>query len=209
MKEKLLKWKFKLESKRDFSYNSNITKKLTASQSEALNKVKKSNISLLYWVTWAWKTEIYVNLIKDELEKWGSVLLLVPEIILTSQLQDYIVDVFWNDVIVLNSSVTDATKTKNRIDLFLWKARLVIWTRSAIFYPYKDLSLVIVDEEHDDSYISWESPRYDSVEILEHYSHLLWFNLLLASWTPKASHVHNFLSKWYNFVNLTDEIKKS
>jgi primosomal protein N' (replication factor Y) len=106
-------------------------------------------------------------------------LFLIPEIILTNQLSDKIKNIFWNEVLILNSTVTEATKTKNWISMNNNDAKIIIWTRSALFYPYNNLWLIIIDEEHDNSYISDSSPRYNTIEVAEKITELNWNMLLL------------------------------
>lgn len=208
--EKIDKNKFEFKASSKLNYNNNITKSLTPGQKEAYNQIKETdkNKILLFWITGSGKTEIYINLINDTLKSQKQVLLLVPEIILTSQVATNIQEVFWENVAILNSSVSRAKKTDIWQKIYSWDLKIIVWTRSSIFYPYSDLWLIIVDEEHDNSYISDSAPRYDSIEVVSKISDLLNIKLILASWTPAVSHMYKAIKEKYEIVNLFEEIKK-
>lgn len=199
LKDKLLKDKFSLDTseKEIFSYDFNFDKTLNTFQQKIYEDISKENHKniLFYGVTWSWKTEVYIKLIKDYIEKGKQVLLLVPEIILTNQLWERIKKVFWKEVFVITSDISDAKKTSMWVDISLWNAKIIVWTRSALFYPYDDLGLIIIDEEHDESYISDSSPRYKSDEIALEISRLNWVKVILWSWTPSIKNMYKAL-KW-------------
>jgi primosomal protein N' (replication factor Y) len=207
---KLEKNKLKLETKNTYNYSFNTNKALTAHQAEVLEKINNSNNNkiLLFWVTGSGKTEIYVNLIKNALDENKQALILVPEIILTSQIANYIKNVFWEDVIIITSDTSEAQKTKYFIDIEQNKAKIIIWTRSALFYPYDNLDIIIIDEEHDDSYLSKDTPRYDWVLTAMKMSDIYNCRLLLASATPKTTHLYKTNSWELELVNLIEEYKK-
>lgn len=207
--EKIEKKKFEFKETKILNYNKNITKSLTENQNKAYQTIKetaKKNI-LLFGITGSGKTEIYINLIKDCIEAGKQVLLLVPEIILTSQVATNIREVFWENVAILNSSISRAKKTDIWQNIYTWNIKVIVWTRSALFYPYKDLWLIIVDEEHDNSYISDSAPRYDAVEVATKLAWLLDIKLILASGTPAAKHMYKAIKEKYEIVNLFEEIK--
>lgn len=206
LKEKIEKLKFDLTSKKDLIYTFNYNKNLTTHQQEALKKIEisKKNV-LFYWVTWAWKTEVYINLVKKNLDLWKQSLILVPEIILTNQIFERFKEIFWNDVIIINSSISEATKTKNRIDIYNNNAKIIIWTRSALFYPYKNLWIIIIDEEHDLSYKSETSPRIDAREVAIEICKLNNSRLVLASWTPSIKNMYRAIKWDFEIINLLKE----
>lgn len=207
---KILKNKFQIKKDlKDLDYTFDYKKTLNSSQKEVYEKIINStkNKFLLYWVTWSWKTEIYINLIKNYLDNWKQTLLLVPEIILTNQIFERIKKVFGKEVLILNSTVSEAKKTKYWELIHQNKAKVIIWTRSSLFYPYNNLWLIIIDEEHDNSYISDNTPRYDGIEVALKIGELNNIKVLLSSWTPKINHLYNFL-KWKDEVlNLFQEYK--
>jgi primosomal protein N' len=204
---KIINWKLDLTKIKEYKYNyiSNIT--LSKEQERAYKEIVKSKNSkiLFYWLTWSWKTEIYIKLIQDYLEKWKQTLFLIPEIILTNQLSRKIINVFWNDVIIINSTITDATKTKYWLDINSWNAKIIIWTRSAIFYPFNNLWLIIIDEEHDNSYISDSSPRYNTIEVANKINEINWNKLILGSWTPSINSMYKGVKWEYKIINLLEK----
>lgn len=205
MRDKLNKWKFALKDF-EMSYSYNNSKTLTKDQSEVLKKLEQKGKYLLHWVTGSWKTEVYVNVVKNNVDNGLQTLLMVPEIILTNQVLEYVNNVFWDDVIVLNSAVTEATKTKNWIKIYNWQAKIIVWTRSSLFYPYQNLWAIIIDEEHDDSYISSDTPRYDSIEIASKIAEIKGALLLLWSGTPKVEHMFRALKWEFELIQLLKEI---
>ncbi|MDD3646043.1 MAG: DEAD/DEAH box helicase family protein [Candidatus Gracilibacteria bacterium] len=182
-------------------------KPLSPSQQKAYDEIIKSdkNKILLHGITGSGKTEIYIHLIKDYLDKGKQTLLLIPEIILTNQLADRLKQVFGEDIIVLNSSVSEAKKTNYWLDIESGNAKLIIGTRSALFYPYNNLGLIIVDEEHDNSYISDSSPRYNGIEVAEKITELNGNKLLLGSGTPSVKSMYRALKGEYKLVNLFEK----
>ena len=134
---------------------------------ELLND-SSAEAALLCGVTGSGKTSVYIRLIDDVLKAGKSAILLVPEISLTPQMIRTFSGYFGNSVAVLHSSLS----TGERYDE--WKrakngeARLVIGTRSAVFAPFEDLGLIIIDEEHDSSYKSEANPKYQAKEIAKY-----------------------------------------
>jgi primosomal protein N' (replication factor Y) len=136
-----------------------------------------------------------------------QVLILVPEIILWNQVGERFKEVFWEKVIIINSLISAATKTKYWQDIHSWDAKLIIGTRSSLFYPYKDLALIIQDEEHDSSYISDNSPRYRSTEVIQKISSLLWIKVIYASGTPSVEKMYQ-AKKWESNLKLLSLLEK-
>ncbi len=207
--EKLEKNKFQFSYIKNFNYTFEYHKHLNQAQENVYNKIITSNKLkfLLYWVTWSGKTEIYIHLIKKYLDEWKQSLLLVPEIILTNQIFERIKKVFWEEVIILNSTVSQAKRTKYWEAIYQNKAKIIIGTRSALFYPYHSLWIIIVDEEHDNSYISDNAPRYDAIEVSEKISEWNQIKLLLWSGTPKINHLYRWLQWDFEVLNLFEEYK--
>ena len=223
LREKIKKNKFKappsppLEGGIEVSkYNFNFNKKLSKKQEEIFEKIappspplkggsRKNNKFLLHWITGSWKTEIYIKLIKKQLDNWKQSLLLIPEIILTNQLEERLKKVFWENILVINSSITESLKTKAWISIYQNQAKIIIWTRSALFYPYSDLWLIIIDEEHDSSYISDKAPRYNSIEVANKIIDLYWNKLLLASWTPSIKSMYMAVKGKYQLLKLLEK----
>lgn len=201
LREKVVKTTLKFESKSEYSYSYLNNNSLTISQQEAYNTIKWANKPvLLFGLTWSGKTEIYIQIIKNNLDRWEQTLLLIPEIILWNQIADKIKKIFGEDVLVLNSTVTEAKRTKYWMDIYHNNAKIIVWTRSALFYPYSNLVSIIIDEEHDKSYISDNTPRYDSREVAEQ----MWVPLVLGSGTPSIKSMYA-TQKWkYQLVQLLE-----
>lgn len=207
--EKIKKDKFSLEKIGKYNYTFSEKLILSKKQQEIYENIldKKENKFLLYWITWSWKTEIYIKLIEKYLKENKQILLLIPEIILTNQISNRLKKVFWKDIIVLNSTISPAKKTNYFIDIYSWNAKIIVWTRSAIFYPFSDLWLIIIDEEHDNSYKSDQAPRYNSLEIAEKITKLNKNKLILASWTPSINSMYRALKWDFKVLYLLEKFK--
>lgn len=205
---KIVKNKFHLSEKlTDFIYTFHYKKTLNIYQKQVFDDIIQSdkNKFLLYGVTGSGKTEIYIQLIQHYLSLWKQSLLLVPEIILTNQIFERIKKVFGPEVIILNSTVAEAKKTLYWDMIYQNKAKIIVGTRSAIFYPYNNLWIIIVDEEHDNSYISDTTPRYDAIEVVTQISQLNNTKLVLWSGTPKINHIYKYLQWEGTVLNLFHE----
>lgn len=205
---KVIKEKLDFEKTNQYNYNFNLKFNLSDKQQEIFDKIvneEKNNKFMLHWITWSWKTEIYIKLIERYIKNEKQVLLLIPEIILTNQISKRLIKVFWKNILVLNSTVTDAKKTQYFLDINSSNAKIIIWTRSSLFYPYNNLWLIIVDEEHDNSYISDQSPRYNAIEIANKITDLNWNKLLLASWTPSINSMYKALKWDYKLLSLLEK----
>ena len=143
-----------------------LVKKLTVAQETAYNDIlmsmMKHQVTLLHGVTSSGKTEIYIHLIQRELEQHRQVLYLLPEIALTVQMMDRLRRVFGNRLGIYHSKYSDAERVE------IWQKQLsahpydvILGARSAVFLPFQNLGLVIIDEEHETSYKQQDpAPRY-------------------------------------------------
>lgn len=210
LKEKLINNKLDFLKTWDYRYNFDFDKSLTKNQEIVFQDIidSRENKFLLFWVTWSWKTEIYIKLIQHYINQDKQVLLLIPEIILWNQIYKKICQVFWDDVLLLNSTVSEAKKTNYFLDIYHNKAKIILWTRSALFSPYSSLWLIIIDEEHDNSYVSDQSPRYNSVEIANKITEINNNKMLLASWTPSINSMYKAVKWEYKLLNLLEKYKK-
>lgn len=145
------------------------------------------NEILLHGITGSGKTEIYMQLIDYVLRTGKNAIVLVPEISLTPQIVNRFLNRFGNIIAVLHSrlSIGERLDEFNRINR--GEAKIVIGARSAIFAPLKNIGIVIVDEEHDSSYKSEMSPKYDAKEVAKKICEANKCILLLASATPSIS----------------------
>jgi primosomal protein N' (replication factor Y) len=194
--------------------NSNIedSKELNIHQSKTLNEViesfKKQSITLLKGVTSSGKTEIYVKLIENALKLNKQVLYLVPEIALTSQLVSRLKLYFGNQISVYHSRYSNNERVEvwqhvlNGSD----KAKVILGARSAIFLPFNNLGLVIVDEEHEASYKQFDpAPRYHARDAAIVLASNFGAKTLLGSATPSVESYYNAtISKKYGLAVLNE-----
>lgn len=185
---------------------------LSAAQEEAYSKIKeifyKGKPALLHGVTGSGKTEIYMKLAQETLERGKNVLYLVPEIALSRQLEDRISETF-PELLVFHSGETMsrkrevATVLRHAGEPSKGKGYVVLGTRSAIFLPHKDLGLVIVDEEHDTSYKQDSpAPRYNGRETAIMMAKIFGANVILGSATPSLESLYNCSVGRYGLVTL-------
>ncbi|MDR1614552.1 MAG: primosomal protein N' [Campylobacteraceae bacterium] len=138
---------------------------LTAEQRQAFEFAKSHKMSLIFGDTGSGKSEIYIALICDALSQGKNALFLLPEIGLTPQLEARL-KVFFGDLVVLwHSKLTKKRKTEILSAINEGRARVILGARSALFLPLYDTELIIVDEEHDESYKSNSAPRYNARDI--------------------------------------------
>ncbi len=157
---------------------------------------------LLNGVTGSGKTEIYIKLAR-EAESGGSVLYLVPEIALSRQLEERLRDYFGDKLICFHSSITAASKEKACERLRSSDGWIVLGTRSAVFLPFRKLSLVIVDEEHDRSYKQDSpAPRYNGRDTAALLASIHGCPLLTGSATPSFESIYNCSTGRYAEVRL-------
>lgn len=144
---------------------------LTAEQKQAIRKISdavdegKYKGILLKGVTGSGKTEVYLRAARHVLEHNGSVLILVPEIALTDQMTSYFADAFGDEVVFIHSNLSKGERYNNRMRISNGESNIIIGSRSAIFMPFKNLKLIVVDEEYDSSYKQGETPRYNGRDV--------------------------------------------
>ena len=165
--------------------------KLTNEQEDAFNQVAEAidkkiyQQFLLFGVTGSGKTEIYLQLIDKVVKEEKSAIVLVPEISLTPQMLDRFISRFGKDKIaVLHSKLSVGERHDEWERIKEGNAKIVIGARSAIFAPVNNLGIIIIDEEHDSSYKSEASPKYNAKEVAEKIAKEQNIPLLLGSATP-------------------------
>ena len=197
-------------------------KTLDIQQSRALTAIQraweKTPVTLLHGVTSSGKTEVYIHLIDQALKQGKQVLYLVPEIALTTQLTDRLRAVFGDQLLVYHSKFSNA----ERVEIYNQvkgdeamrrrgeeaKGMVILGARSAIFLPFNDLGLIIVDEEHEPSYKQQDpAPRYHarSAAIMMAY----WYGakVLLGTATPSIESYYNALSGKYGLVEMKERFQ--
>ena len=188
-------------------------KPLSLPQQEAYNQIQfaflQKPVTLLHGVTSSGKTEIYIHLIQQVLDKKQQVLYLLPEIALTVQMMDRLHRVFGNRLGIYHSKYADAERVE------IWQKQLsknpydvILGARSAVFLPFQHLGLVIVDEEHETSYKQQDPmPRYHARSAAIVLAQSLGAKVLLGTATPCAETWHNAQTGKYGLVTLTERYK--
>ncbi len=143
-------------------------------------------VNLLYGITGSGKTEVYVRLAQKVMEEGRSVIYLVPEISLSSQIYQRLYHVFGDQLIVYHSQLTKNQRLHSWKRFFSGDAKIAIGTRSAIFLQGPDTGLIIVDEEHDSSYKEHSTPRYNARRLAFYRSKTENAMLVLGSATPSV-----------------------
>ena len=180
---------------------------LTPSQQRVADEIRSSQgVHLLRGVTGSGKTEIYMNLIGEVLARGGDVLLLVPEIALTSQLIERMERVFGSRVEAYHSRLTPRRRTETYLHLLNSQGgELVIGARSALFLPLRHLQLVVVDEEHDSSYKQSDTaPRYQGRDVAIMLASLYGARTVLGSATPSLESYANAQWGKYGYSSLME-----
>ncbi len=182
---------------------------LNKAQQKAFEEIKegfaRKNVTLLHGVTSAGKTEIYIHLITEALERGEQVLYMLPEIALTKQIIERLQRVFGNRIGLYHSKFSDAERVE------IWKKQLsdtpydvILGVRSSVFLPFRNLGLVIVDEEHENSYKQQEpAPRYNARNAAMVLASFFGAKTLLGTATPSIESYYNATTGKYALVSLT------
>jgi len=165
---------------------------LSDMQQEAYTQILKKEKSLLFGVTGSGKTEIFISLFAKMLEEGKTSIFLMPEISLTPQMEKRLKIYFGETVAMWHSKLTKKKKESILAGIEDGSIRIVAGARSALFVPLHDLGLIIVDEEHDDSYKAMTRPRYHARDVAVLMGQKLGAKVLLASATPSMSSYHKY-----------------
>lgn len=186
---------------------------LNPAQEKAFAEIETSflskNVTLLHGVTSSGKTEIYIHLINNYLAKGKQVLYLLPEIALTTQITERLHHFFGDRMGVYHSKFTDT----QRLDVYKRQAserpyQLILGVRSSIFLPFQNLGLVIVDEEHEQSYKQQEpAPRYHARNAAIMLAQMFGAKTLLGTATPSFEVYHLSHKGQYGYVQLTQRYR--
>ena len=187
-----------------------LVKPLSPAQQDAYNALQlqflKKNVVLLHGVTASGKTELYIHLIQQALERKQQVLYLLPEIALTVQMMERLRRVFGNRLGIYHSKYSDAERVE------IWQKQLsqnpydvILGVRSSVFLPFQRLGLVIVDEEHETSYKQQDPmPRYHSRNVAIMQAQMYGAKVLLGTATPSMESYYNAQTGKYGLVTLTE-----
>lgn len=186
---------------------------LNVTQQDAYNKIlmqmMRRNVVLLHGVTSSGKTEIYIHLIQRALAQHKQVLYLLPEIALTVQITTRLQRIFGSRLGIYHSKYSDAERVE------IWQKQLsghpydiILGARSAVFMPFRDLGLVIVDEEHETSYKQQDpAPRYHARSAAIMLASMYGAKTLLGTATPSMESYNNAVTGKYGLVELTERYK--
>lgn len=170
---------------------------------DQLCRQEKAAAALLYGVTGSGKTQVYIRLIQQVLERGKSALVLVPEIALTPQLLRVFASHFGDHIAVLHSSLRSGERYDEWKRIRRGDARVVIGTRSAVFAPVQNLGLIVLDEEQETSYKSENNPRYHAREVAKFRCVRQNALLLLGSATPSVESMYLARSGVYHLYTLS------
>ena len=184
----------------------NIT--LTPLQQNALDIIHKNEkrTFLLHGITGSGKTEVYMRVIEENLLKNKTAIMLVPEISLTPQVLSNFRNRFGETVALLHSGLSAGERFDEWKKILLGKASVVVGARSAIFAPLKNIGVIIIDEEHEQSYNSESHPRYITSEIAEFRRIENDCTLILGSATPSMVSYHKAISGEYRLIEMKERV---
>ncbi|WP_290776183.1 primosomal protein N' [Anaerofustis sp.] len=157
---------------------------------------------LLHGVTGSGKTEIYIKMFKEQIEKGKQCLFLVPEIALTPQMMRNIYYRFNGEVAIMHSKLTISKRMEEWEKVRSGKAKVVLGARSALFMPFKNLGLMVIDEEHETTYKSSQTPRYDTIELANFISDRTGARLVLGSATPSVESYYKAVKGEYKLLEM-------
>ncbi len=185
------------------------TKQLNQYQTEALQQIntnfESQNVVLLHGVTSSGKTEVYVKLIESIVAQGKQVLYLLPEIALTTQLVSRLQDYFGEQVAVFHSkySAHERVEVYNNVLENSNKAKVILGARSSIFLPFNNLGLIIVDEEHEQSFKQFDpAPRYNARDVAVVLASLFNAKTVLGSATPSLESYYNATESKYGLAEI-------
>ena len=187
-----------------------LTPTLSEAQNRALDAIREAHnqrrVALLHGITGSGKTEIYIHLIAETLAAGRDVLMLVPEIVITSQLVERLEQIFEGRTTTYHSRLTALRRGQTFLRLATSSGgELIVGVRSSIFLPHKNLGLIIVDEEHDANYKQSDlAPRYNARDCAVIMGRIYDANVLLGSATPSLESYTNTLAGKYAYIELKE-----
>ena len=186
---------------------------LSDQQQIAFNDIKTQlnthSVHLLHGITGSGKTQIYVALINQLIQQGQQALYMLPEIALTAQMIRRLKQYFGNHIAIYHSKFNPNERVEIWNKVKSGEIKIVLGARSALFLPYKNLSLIIVDEEHDGSYKQQDpAPRYQARDTAIYYANQINAKVILGSATPSVESYYNAASKKYGYTHLTERFNK-
>ena len=187
-----------------------LQRSLTPDQERAVNTIREDGrvVQLLHGVTGSGKTEIYLTLIAECLKNGKSSIFLVPEISLTPQMLSQLRSRFGKNAAILHSGLSAGERFDEWWRLRSGEAKIAIGARSAIFAPMENLGVIIIDEEHDSSYFSETSPRYNTFDVALLRAKRNGCKLVLGSATPSVDTYKRAKEGEFSLIRLTKRINQ-
>ncbi len=185
---------------------------LTELQKTSVNRLKtflnekKFREFLLYGVTGSGKTEVYLNIIEEVILNGGSIIYLVPEISLIPQTVLQLQNLSKEEVSTWHSKMKTSDKKEEYLKILKGDCKIVVGTRSAIFSPIKNLQLIIIDEEHDGSYVQSDDVNYDARKIAEERAKINNAIVIYGSATPSIKTYHRGIKNKIEILSLPERI---
>ena len=181
---------------------------LTQNQQRAVDEVlsSKANTFVLHGVTGSGKTEVYMHIIEEVLKSGKTAIMLVPEISLTPQVVGIFNARFGSILAVLHSGLSNGEKYDEWCRLYSGEAKIAIGARSAIFAPLENVGVIIIDEEHDNSYLSESNPRYLTHDLAIFRSKYNDCPLVLGSATPSLETYYKAKANEYKLIELPTRV---
>ncbi len=200
--------KTKTKEKTPPTFTSPIRKPLTKTQHEILDQFLQSTktVSLLHGVTGSGKTEIYLNAALQIKEKGHQILILIPEISLTPQTVHRFQEFFGEPIAIINSHLTPKQRRETWLAIYQKKINIIVGSRSALFAPFQNLGLIVLDEEHDSSYKQDQTPRYHAITVGEKMAELLGSKVLMGSATPTLESYYAARQDKYQLLELKERV---
>lgn len=192
----------------EYDNKSDDIKKLTLDQKKVVDSVKlnESQTYLLHGVTGSGKTEVYIKLIEKVLLQNKTAIVLVPEISLTPQMVNRFSEVFGNKIAALHSALSEGEKYDEWRRINRGEVSIVIGARSAVFAPLNNIGIIIIDEEHSDSYKQDNNPRYDARQIAILRSKTNNCPVLMGSATPSLESYARAVKGVYKLLSLPNRV---
>ena len=200
---------YRIDDEEELEEN-NIT--LNREQKEAVSKIKASlntyNPFLLYGVTGSGKTEVYMHIIEEVLKNKKEAIVLVPEISLTPQIVDLFKKRFGKQVAILHSRLSDGEKYDEWRKIERKEVSIVVGARSAIFAPFTNLGIIIIDEEHTTTYKQENNPRYSAIDVALYRAKTYNCPVILGSATPSMESFTRAKENIYTLLTLKERVNK-
>jgi len=180
------------KSKQISDNHGGIVPTLSPDQQKAYESLLEKDKALLFGVTGSGKTEVFINLMAKTIEEGKQCIFLMPEISLTPQMETRLKKYFGERLVMWHSKLTKKRKEEILEKIYANEVDIVAGARSALFTPLENVGLIIVDEEHDDSYKAMMKPRYHARDMAVYMASKLNAKVVLASATPSLASYHKY-----------------